>query len=67
MTGYKAMSWNDYLTTILDQYRDKPDDYPLSLGHWEVEPTAIPGIELPKFKAFIRLTVGELKALEADL
>lgn len=59
------MKWDDYLKLFLDKYRDQPDDYVVSLGHWEVRPTAIPGISLPELIADFQMTVGELKALEA--
>lgn len=62
------MNWNDYLKTILNHYVDKPDEYVLSLGDWtEPRPTAIPGVELPEFRAFIRLDLGELRKLEKAL
>jgi hypothetical protein len=65
-TGHGGgMNWNDYLKTILNHYGDKPDDYVLSLGHWENKPTMIHGVELPEFQAFIRMTIGELKAIHS--
>ncbi|WP_415912282.1 hypothetical protein [Neptuniibacter sp. QD37_11] len=57
------MEWNEYLHTILNEYGDKPDDFVLSLGHWENQPTGLPGVELPEFRAFIKMTVGDLKTL----
>ena len=58
------MNWNEYLKLILSHYQDKPDDYVLSLGDWtEPSPTMGEGIELPEFRAFIRLELGELRKL----
>ncbi len=63
----RSLDWHDYLQIILNEYRDKPDDFVISLGHWsEPRPTMIPEVALPDFQAFLRMTVGELKALETD-
>ena len=61
------MNWNDHLKLIVNRYRDKPDDYVISLGHWQKEDSLIEGVQLPAFNAFIRMTVGELKKMEAAL
>ena len=47
-------------------YRDKPDDYTVSVGHWS-EPRPHPNgrggyVMLPEFCADIKLTAGELRA-----
>ncbi len=64
------MNWNDHLKHIVYKYRDKPDDYILSLGHWEDEETYVRGrgaVFLPEFCASIKYTVGELKKMEEAL
>lgn len=53
--------WNDYLEMILQEYSDKPDDFNLSLGHWEPEEFGV-----PVFRAYMSMTVGELRKLSAD-
>lgn len=57
------MKWDEYLELLRSKYADKPDDFKLSIGHWETQQTAIPGVELPEFCAYLCVTVGELKAL----
>lgn len=27
--------WDEYLKLILEKYKDKPDDFNLSIGHWK--------------------------------
>jgi len=45
---------------LLKKYGDKPDDFPLSVGHWEgeVNPETL---EVPRFNAYMCITVGELR------
>lgn len=50
--------WDEYLKLILDKYKDKPDDFKLSLGHWEPEEFGIPA-----FRSYLSMTVGELRKI----
>jgi len=53
----------DVITSV---YRDKPDDYVVSVGHWrdELTPDGTGGfVMLPRLYADIKLTAGELRAL----
>ena len=53
--------WEAVRTMLLEKYGREPEDYKLSIGHWETEPTIIPGVELPEFHAYLCITVGELR------
>lgn len=47
-------------------YGDKPDDYRLSLGHWntpEPDPEKMTIHTMPRFEADMSLTVGELRRM----
>lgn len=56
----------ELIDVIASVYRDKPDDYVVSVGHWRDEevPNFRGGVVmLPQFYADIKLTAGELRAL----
>lgn len=47
-------------------YADKPDDYRLSLGHWdtpEPDPAKMTIYTMPKFEADMSVTVGEMRRM----
>lgn len=50
--------WEQYLDLILEKYKDKPDSFTLSLGHWEPEE-----LNIPAFRAFLSMKLGELREL----
>lgn len=59
-------SAQELVDVIASVYRDQPDDYVVSVGHWrdEVLPDGRGGIVvLPRLYADIKLTAGELRAL----
>jgi len=49
--------WSDYLKLILEKYKDKPDNFSLSIGHWEPEE-----FDIPAFRAYLAVTIGELRS-----
>ena len=56
----------ELIDVIANTYRDKPDDYAVSVCHWRDEdvPDLNGGwVTLPRACADIKLTVGELRAL----
>ena len=50
--------WDEYLKLILEKYKDKPDSFTLSLGHWEPEELGVPA-----FRSFLAMNMGELRKL----
>lgn len=50
--------WSEYLKLILEKYKDKPDDFNLSIGHWEAEEFGVPA-----FRAYLAVTIGELRKM----
>lgn len=62
------MTAQELIDLLAHQYRDKPDDYTVSVGHWS-EPRPMPDgrggwVSLPEFCADIKLTAGELRQME---
>lgn len=55
------MTAQEFMALVASQYTDEPDDYALSLGHWE-QPEGFP---VPRFYADIRLTMAEVRAMAA--
>lgn len=55
----------EFVSTIASQYREKPDDEVVSIGHWVSPGYRHP--ELPDFVADIGVTVGELRAMAETL
>lgn len=56
----------ELIDLLARQYRDQPDDYVVSIGHWS-EPRPHPDgrggwVSYPDFYADIKLTAGELRA-----
>lgn len=49
---------------IVEKYKDKPDDFPISIGHWNPDP--ILGEPHKEFYAFLRVDVGDWKQLAID-
>lgn len=60
------MTWGAYLTLILNHYRNEPDDFKLSLGHWSHD-YVIGSSELPEFYAYLCMELGELRKLEKEM
>lgn len=59
-------SAQELVDVIASVYRDKPDDYVVSVCHWrdELVPHGFNGfVNLPRAYADIKLTAGELRAL----
>lgn len=59
-------SAQELVDLLANFYRDKPDDYVVSVGHWRDEevPNFRGGVvTMPHLYADIRLTAGELRAL----
>lgn len=60
------MTAAELIQIVVNQYRNLPDDYGISLGHWVsddgnfVSPNEFPGA---RFSATIKLTLGELRAM----
>lgn len=63
------MTPTKFMRLVLEKYKDKPDDYVLSIGHWEDRPTVVLTANgevpkmMPEFVAYMRVTVGEVKAM----
>lgn len=55
-----SFHWSDYLGLILREYANYPDSHVISIGDWS-------NGELPRFRAFLRMDLGELRKLEADV
>ncbi len=59
----------EFCRAALFFYDGKPDDYRLSLGHWdtpEPDPEKMTIHTLPRFMADMSVTVGELRRMAAD-
>lgn len=59
-------SAQELIDVIVGVYKDKPDDYVVSVCHWRDEevPDGCGGfVKLPRAYADIKLTAGELRAL----
>lgn len=54
------------LNLIIEKYKDKPDDFTLSIGHFESVESIIPGKMLPDFKAAISVTMGDVKKMKRE-
>lgn len=56
-----AVKAHEFWAVVARHYKDKPDDYALSLGHWEAtddHPTL-----LLDFHAVVRVTMGEVRSM----
>lgn len=53
-------SWNKVAECVTALYQDKPDDFPLSLGHWA--PSSVYPAPIKDFSAAISFTVGDARA-----
>lgn len=66
-TDDKPMTAQQFCRLAVDVfYADKPDDYRLSLGHWdtpEPDPMKMTIYTLPRFEADMSVTVGELRRM----
>jgi len=60
-----ADKWPDYLGLILREYRNFPDSHILSIGDWSATRHIFDGTEIPVFRAFMRLELGELRKMES--
>jgi hypothetical protein len=62
-------SAQELIDVIASVYKDKPDDYVVSVGHWQDEdvPDFRGGfVNIPRLYADIKLTAGELRALASN-
>lgn len=62
MSKPPSTSCRSFMRLVFEKYKDKPDDFALSIGHWEPMPSIL-GVRIPEFVAYMKLTVGELKAM----
>ena len=61
-----ATAWDDYLDLVLERYAGRPDDHVLSIGDWSDSDSPVAGDEIPRFRAFLRMKLGDLRALRAQ-
>jgi hypothetical protein len=58
------MNSNQLFKMVLNKYKDQPDDYALSIGHWEND--NVFGAPLQEFHAYLKLTIGDIKKMLAN-
>jgi hypothetical protein len=67
MSESDPMTAAEFCRTMVNAfYRDKPDDYRLSIGHWdtpEPDPQKMTIYTLPDFCADTSVTVGDLRRM----
>ena len=56
----------DFCKMALFFYADKPDDYIISMGHWEVTEPDQDDTTRPRFVADMSVTVGEIRRMAAQ-
>lgn len=56
MVTDRELTWSDYLDIILNRYKDKPDNFKISIGDWEKDCDG-----WPEFHAFMQMQIGDLR------